>query len=160
MATLGDGLYRINGNSVDHWGVREGLPDNFVTMLFEDSESDLWIGMRTGGLGRWKDTFLIPYEPPDLVSGYLASAISEDPEDGSLLLGTWRSGILRLRQGRAGRFPMLYNPLWISVRALAVDARGNTWVAVGPGEIDQYDGERYRLHRLPGDMRGANRRRC
>ena len=153
VATLGDGLYRINGNSVDHWGVREGLPDNFVTMLFEDSESDLWIGMRTGGLGRWKDTFLIPYEPPDLVSGYLASAISEDPRDGSLLLGTWRSGILRLRQGRAGRFPMLYNPLWISVRALAVDARGNTWVAVGPGEIDQYDGKRYRLHRLPGDMR-------
>ncbi len=153
VATWGNGLYRVNGKSVDHWGVREGLPDDFVTMLFEDREGDLWIGMRTGGLGRWKDTFLVPYDPPHLASGYLASAITQDPRDDSLLLGTWRSGILRFQNERMEHFPMLYNPLWISVRALAVDARGNTWVAVGPGEVDRYDGRRYRLHRLPGNMR-------
>ena len=102
VATWGNGLYRVNGKSVDHWGVQEeGLPDNFVTILFEDHEGDLWIGMRTGGLGRWKDTFLVPYEPPHLVSGYLASAITGDPTDGSLLLGAWRSGILRFLQERA-----------------------------------------------------------
>jgi signal transduction histidine kinase/ligand-binding sensor domain-containing protein len=152
VATWGNGLYRVNGKSVDHWGVREGLPDNFVTMLFEDREGDLWIGMRTGGLGRWKDTFLVPYEPRHLPSGYFASAVTEDPRDGSLLLGTWRSGIFRFQDGRMDPFPMLYNPLWISVRALAMDTRGNTWVGVGPGEIDQYDGRHYRLHHLPGDM--------
>src|SRR5579872_4668693 len=157
VATWGHGLYRISGKSVDHWGVREGLPDNFVTVLFEDREYNLWIGMRTGGLGRWKDTFIVPYEPPDLVSDYFASAVCENPRDGSLLLGTWRSGILRLSRDhmrdRSARFPMLYNPLWISVRALAVDAHGRTWEGVGPGEVDEYDGSRYRIHRFPGDMR-------
>ncbi len=142
VTTWGDGLYRVSGKSVEHWGA-------------QDREGDLWIGMRTGGLGRWKETFIVPYDTPELTSGYLASAVTEDRRDGSLLLGTWRSGILRFRQERMERFPMLYNPLWISVRALAADARGSTWAAVGTGEIDEYDGARYHVHRLPGDMRAS-----
>lgn len=48
IGTPGDGLYlyRVADGKMEHFGVKEGLPDNTIRSITSDSSGDLWIGTR------------------------------------------------------------------------------------------------------------------
>ena len=48
VGTESQGIYRIHGHTVDHFGVADGLSSNFVNTFYEDHEGDLWIATSRG----------------------------------------------------------------------------------------------------------------
>jgi len=43
VGTESQGIYRIHGQTVDHFGAADGLSSNFINAFYEDHEGDLWI---------------------------------------------------------------------------------------------------------------------
>ena len=48
VATVNNGLYRIRGKTVDHFGLAEGLSSNTVLNLYEDQEGIIWAATSSG----------------------------------------------------------------------------------------------------------------
>src|SRR5271165_55005 len=48
VATLNNGLYRIRGKTVDHFGLADGLSSNTVLNLYEDQEGIIWAATSSG----------------------------------------------------------------------------------------------------------------
>ena len=48
VGTGSDGLYRIHGDSVDHYGRADGLSSDDVTGIFQDREGSVWIATSEG----------------------------------------------------------------------------------------------------------------
>ncbi|MBR5655141.1 MAG: response regulator [Prevotella sp.] len=105
-----------------------------VTSLLEDNEGNLWIGFDGGGLMRKTPTgnvtmFSVPpysstYEG---TTGGLVTALAQQ-KDGSVLVGTYGSGIARFDGHRL--VPMWRDVTSIKyVKAITPDLHGNLWVA-------------------------------
>src|SRR5208283_4856457 len=54
IGTTGEGLFRITGNVVDHYGRAEGLSSNSVDAVFEDREGILWAA-GPGAIDKFRD---------------------------------------------------------------------------------------------------------
>jgi len=52
-------MYRVSDDSVTHWSIENGLPNNNVRAFHEDSEGRLWIGTYGGGLVCYVDDSFI-----------------------------------------------------------------------------------------------------
>lgn len=141
--TWGQGVFRL-GEGEERWTSREGLPDDFVRSLAEDGEGNLWIGMRGGGMGRWKNPRLVPYGAPEGLAGNYATTVAMDRAD-QLWLGTWRGGLYRLRGERFEAQPAPVPVPDFTVRALAFDREGRPWIGNWEG-LFQLDGDRYRRY--------------
>ena len=48
VGTESQGIYRIHGRTVDHFGAADGLSSNFVNTFYEDHEGDLWVATSRG----------------------------------------------------------------------------------------------------------------
>jgi streptogramin lyase len=48
LGTEGNGLFRISGNAVEHYGRAEGLSSNIVQSLFQGREGLLWVTTSNG----------------------------------------------------------------------------------------------------------------
>ena len=55
------GLVRIGAGATRTYGTPNGLPDDFVRALHEDSQGHLWIGTRGGGVSRLADPTLASF---------------------------------------------------------------------------------------------------
>jgi signal transduction histidine kinase/ligand-binding sensor domain-containing protein len=137
----GKGLYRIQGGRVDHWSSAQGLPDDSIRTLAEDNEGNLWIGMRSGGLGCWRDTPIVPLGAPEGLAGNYASIVANGP-DRSLWLATWRSGLYRLSNGSLQSLPVPLPTIYFTARALAFDRQGHAWIGNWEGLLE-FDGRAY-----------------
>lgn len=85
FATRGGGVARFNGNDFKVFTTNDGLVNNFVSSLFQDSKQNVWIGTSNGvsqynGI-RFRNFFLEGQNFPVTVS-----SISE--QNGNLFLGT------------------------------------------------------------------------
>jgi ligand-binding sensor domain-containing protein/two-component sensor histidine kinase len=141
--TWGQGVFRL-GESEERWTAQDGLPDDFVRSLAEDGEGNLWIGMRGGGMGRWKNPRLLPYGVPEGLAGNYASTVAMDRAN-ELWFGTWRGGLYRLRGERFEAQPAPVPVADFTVRALAFDREGRPWIGNWEG-LFQFDGGRYRRY--------------
>ncbi len=153
IGTRHDGLWRLAGKDLAHWGAREGLPDEFIRSLFIDDEQDLWIGMLTGGLSRWREGALAPLGPPEGFSTtYAANALADS--HGDLWLGTGDNGVFRKHNGRL----LPFNPpglrLTTPIRALAEDRKGQVWIGTWFDGVYRYDGRAYRHYLLGTESPG------
>jgi ligand-binding sensor domain-containing protein len=117
-----------------------GLADDFVHAIYEDTEHNLWIGTRGGGLTRFRTTVLKPVGIPEGVDGNCASAALGDGE-GNVWLGTWRSGLFQWRNHRAKQmWPSELSTILIN--SLALDSSHNLWIGSFDGlyELNHRDG--------------------
>ncbi|MBL8215493.1 MAG: ATP-binding protein [Bryobacterales bacterium] len=126
-ATWGFGLFRIVDGRAEAFTIDHGLPDNFVHVLYEDREANLWIGTRAG-LSRWKSTPIIPFGTTEGLGGQFLSSLSGDAQ-GNIWMGTWRSGLYRVRDGRPERVPLPQPDLRVLVRATASAPDGTLWMS-------------------------------
>ena len=60
VGTLGDGLFRIRGNVVEHYGRAESLSGDSVNDLFEDREGILWV-TTTNGIDSFRDPNVVNF---------------------------------------------------------------------------------------------------
>ena len=132
IATDDSGVYRIHGESVDHYGTAEGLSEpDAVLALFEDKEGIVWVST-TNGLDSFRDRNILTFSHAeglsrDDVFSVLAS------RDGTIWAGNVESldylkkGMmmvpLRRGDGLAGN----------QVASLLEDRKGQIWAGVDDG---------------------------
>ena len=113
------------------YATENGLPNEFMTLIFEDSKGDLWFG-GFGGLSKFKDGHFINYTVKNGLAGNYIRTIYEDKE-GVLWIGTYDEGLSRFKDGRFVNFKAengLYNN---GVFAIEEDDRGYFWISSNGG---------------------------
>ena len=127
-----DGVARFDGVRFVAFGMRDGMWNGPVNVLFEDREGALWIGTAGGGLVRLQNGQFSTFTTRDGLPSDTVLALVEDTE-GRLWIGTeaglgfWKNGQPTTLDG-TGTFQDRPVP------ALFKDARGEIWVgATGAG---------------------------
>jgi diguanylate cyclase (GGDEF)-like protein len=113
------------------YSVKDGLPNEFMTFIFEDSKGKLWFG-GFGGLSEFRDGKFINYTTKEGLAGNYVRTIYED-ETGTFWVGTYDEGMSRFKDGKFVNYKAengLYNN---GVFAIEEDARGIFWISSNRG---------------------------
>jgi PAS domain S-box-containing protein len=126
VGTLNQGIYRIQGDKIDHFRSSDGLSGDAVTRLFQDREGNIWIAT-SRGIDSLHDLRVVSFSTrqglgADQVNSVLAS------RDGTVWIGNYGLDVLRSgkitsiqpRNGLPGR----------AVTSLLEDRAGRLWVGV------------------------------
>jgi signal transduction histidine kinase/ligand-binding sensor domain-containing protein len=127
VGTASDGIFRISGNSVDHFSNADGLSSDSVERFFEDREGTLWIAS-TKGIDSFRDLPVVSFSikeglASDSISTILASREGGVWIGGAEALGLLREGHLsaiRSNQGLPGR----------DITTMFEDHLGRLWIGV------------------------------
>ena len=111
--------------------VKDGLPNEFMTTIFEDSKGTLWFG-GFGGLSRFADGQLTNYTTTEGLVGSYVRSIHEDA-DGALWIGTYNEGLSCFKDGRFVNYTAEHGLYNNGVFAIEEDARGNFWISSNRG---------------------------
>lgn len=111
--------------------VKDGLPNEFMTTIFEDSHGVLWFG-GFGGLSKFTNGTLTNYTTTDGLTGSYVRSIYEDT-DGTLWIGTYDEGLSRFKDGKFVNYKPEHGLYNNGVFAIQEDARGNFWISSNRG---------------------------
>ncbi|MCG6191032.1 hybrid sensor histidine kinase/response regulator transcription factor [Maribellus maritimus] len=121
--------------SFDIFFQENGLPNNQIQCIYQDSKGWLWIGT-SQGLSRFDgynfENFIPNSDDTNSLNGNLVRVITED-KDGNLLVGTEHGG-LNIFDREKERFSQSYKAYEklidrdVSVNAIEKDRYGNTWI--------------------------------
>ncbi|HKJ28169.1 MAG TPA: two-component regulator propeller domain-containing protein, partial [Anaerolineales bacterium] len=128
----------------------DGLADNNVWTVYEDSSNFMWFGT-AGGLNRYDaynfQTFKKEIQNKNSLSENLVRTILED-QHGNIWVGTWEGG-LNFIDGRSGEITQyLHSPDdpgsigGNSIRTLLEDQQGRIWVGTANGGLNLYNPEK------------------
>ncbi len=136
---------------LDHWRVEDGLPQNTVTGITQDGSGYLWVATRKG-LARFDGAHFKPIHSAgdlDLRNVRLTSVLPEP--DGSVWVGTYGEGVVRVLGGVATRYGeaegVPHDVVWDVTR----DREGRVWLA-SSGGARYFDGQRWQAPALPPDV--------
>ena len=131
VGTRGDGLFRIRGTSVEHYGLAEGLSGDSVQALYEDREGILWV-TTTNGIDSFRDAAITTFSKleglgNDEALGVLASRDGATwvANKGSLDHIDKEGAVSSIRRGKG--LP------GDQVSAMLEDRAGNLWMGVYDG---------------------------
>jgi signal transduction histidine kinase/ligand-binding sensor domain-containing protein len=140
VGALNNGLYRIHGNTVDHFGLSDGLSGNSVEALYEDQQGIIWVATANGLDSFWDPQVTTYSETEGLGAGGLNSVAVF--HDGTVWLA------------RDGSLDSIHNGTVVSigkkdglpgntVTSLLEDREGRLWVGVDDG-LYTYENRRFR----------------
>lgn len=113
------------------YAVKDGLPHDFMTFIFEDSKGVMWFGGH-GGLSRFENGVFKNYTKAHGLVGNYVRTIYEDA-DGTFWIGTYDEGMSRFKDGVFVNYKEengLYNS---GVFAIEEDANGFFWISSNRG---------------------------
>jgi PAS domain S-box-containing protein len=153
VGTLNHGIYRIQGNKVDHFHASDGLSGDAVSSLFQDREGNIWVAT-SRGIDNFHDLRVASFSTrqglsADQVNSVLAS------RDGTVWIGNYGLDILRSgkitsiqpRNGLPGR----------EMTSLLEDRAGRLWVGIDQ-ELSVYEqGKFTKIHARDGSPLGTVR---
>jgi len=130
IGTLQSGLYLIPGDGRPpvHFGLENGLPQNWVRFLYEDREGTLWAGAGSAGLVSIRTSPFAVVPLPDETLGCSALSVAAEP-DGSLWVGTDGAALYHhtdqgwVHYGADEGLPNAYIP------SVAVSPEGAVWAS-------------------------------
>ena len=170
IGTDSNGLYRVNGSHVDHYGVSNGLSDDTVNGFFEDREGNIWV-TTSQGIDRFRSTRTISYSLNEGLSSSSVGAVLA-ARDGTVWISNFRSldalhpdGSVTSRHGGRG-FPgqptgSLTGDLPRSIPAgadffpgqsvgsLMEDRKNRIWMGIDSG-LEIFDGHTFTRLEKPG----------
>jgi ligand-binding sensor domain-containing protein/signal transduction histidine kinase len=122
IGTIGHGIYKYSKNEFSQMTAPESLPSNTVLNLFEDIESNIWVGTQAGML-RLSKTPIQTVTLPD-AGDYDAETVYGDP-NGDLWIAA--ANLFRFRDGKATsvRLPGISG---VRIRNVFRDNEGALWI--------------------------------
>jgi ligand-binding sensor domain-containing protein/tRNA A-37 threonylcarbamoyl transferase component Bud32 len=136
IGTDDQGLFQWNEstNSCRVYKQEDGLPDNVIRSIYQDSEGNLWVGTAKG-LCQFKDNRFIPCLIGDEAEKESFSAILEDSKK-NLWIGTTK-GLFQLKEGKAIPYPIRKDSPTV-IRAIFEDRDKNLWIATTDKGLIRY----------------------
>ena len=143
MGTIGNGLFRIRGKVVEHYGRADGLSSDSVNSLFEDREGILWV-TTSNGIDSFRDPQVTTFSSleglgPDAAYGVLAS------RDGTIWVANGDSLDHIERNGTVSSIRWGKGLPGDQVSSMLEDRAGNLWVGVYDGLYLLKDGHFRRI---------------
>jgi signal transduction histidine kinase/ligand-binding sensor domain-containing protein/CheY-like chemotaxis protein len=89
-----NGLARWRGAEVEHYMLADGLTDESVSAIFEDRDSNVWVGTIGGGLNLFSTGSFSVLGVPEGIPSDIVQVVREDSR-GNMWLGT-RAGLTRI----------------------------------------------------------------
>jgi signal transduction histidine kinase len=121
----------------------DGLSNDLITTLYEDSKGNLWIGT-FGGLSRLTNEEFTTFTTNDGLSSDAVISLYED-SDGTLWIGTNGGGLNRMKDGKFTTFTTSNGLLDDVVYRILEDGRNNLWLScrkgifhIGKKELDEF----------------------
>ena len=131
-AATNKGLVRFrDAKLINQYSTPEGLPNEFMTFVFEDSKGVMWFG-GYGGLSKFENGKFTTFTKNDGLVGNYVRTIYEDAR-GVMWIGTYDEGLSRFADGKFTNYKEengLYNS---GVFAIEEDDRGNFWISSNRG---------------------------
>ena len=144
MGTRQNGVYRVYGERVDHFGNADGLSSNVVNGFFEDREGNVWAAT-SRGLDCFRDSSIVTFST--ITDGVAATSVGTvlASDDGTVwVAGT--QGLDAIRGDEVTSIPVPgrgMNTLW-------QDHAGRLWAGIRAG-LTIFDGGQFRtVNRLDG----------
>lgn len=116
---------------VAEYNTTNGLPNEFMTVIFEDSHGTLWFG-GYGGVSRIENGRFVNLTSRDGLVGDHVRTIFED-RDGVLWFGTYDQGLSRFKDGRFSNYDIDEGLFSSGVFAIEEDDAGAFWITSNQG---------------------------
>ncbi|MEQ1603534.1 MAG: diguanylate cyclase [Pyrinomonadaceae bacterium] len=116
---------------VAHYSTNEGLPNEFMTFIFEDTKGVLWFG-GYGGLSRFESGQFTNYTKKEGLVGNYVRTIYED-KDGAFWIGTYDEGMSRFKDGKFVNYTESNGLYSSGVFAIEEDEAGYFWISSNRG---------------------------
>ena len=139
IATYGNGIYRIHGQTVDHFGRSDGLSSDAVFDLHEGDDGIVWAAT-SDGIDNFRDLPVTTFSTPEGLGRKGAGSVMAS-KDGTV----WVASVGTLDFIRNGVISSVRVP-GQQVSSLLEDHQGNIWVGVDDGLFIYKDG---RFRRIP-----------
>jgi len=127
-AATNKGLLKFNDYQLTaQYSVKDGLPNESMTFIFEGSKGLLWFG-GYGGMSKYEDGRFTNYTTKEGLTGNYVRTIYED-QDGVFWIGTYDEGLSRFKDGKFVNYKEengLYNS---GVFAIEEDDAGYFWIS-------------------------------
>jgi ligand-binding sensor domain-containing protein len=148
FATSGAGLFTFDGGKWASYTKKNGLPDDEVNVVAQDTDGSMWVGTSLGVAhlkdGKWK-----VYRTTDGLANDKVLAIAVDAS-GVKWFGTFGGGVSRFDGAQWRTFGSLpEGPRSAFVLSARADAAGHLWFGTHDG-ASMYDGTSW-THFAPGD---------
>lgn len=159
------GIYRFSANGSGSpltgsklkkiYGTRDGIANEGIFRLFEDTAGDIWFGTLgdpTASLNRLdrKTDKLTIFTPADNIPMSGPTAFANGPS-GDIWIGFYTGGLARYRDGRFTQYTTADGLPAGMVRHLFFDSKKRLWIGTsvgGVGRVDDIDAERPRFESL------------
>jgi PAS domain S-box-containing protein len=139
IATYGNGIYRIHGQTVDHFGRADGLSSDAVFDLYESGDGIVW-SATSNGIDNFRDLPITTFSTSEGLGRDGANSVVAT-KDGTV----WVANLGSLDFIRNGAVSSVRVP-GTQVGSLLEDHAGNTWVGVDDRLFIYKDG---RFRRIP-----------
>ncbi|MDB6124564.1 MAG: hypothetical protein JWQ71_3557 [Pedosphaera sp.] len=127
LGAEGGKLYRMNGDTIE-FVLEVGDKVSFISAIFEDSRSNLWVGFTGGGgVGRMRGGDPRQWEELKEFPVKDVRSIAET-SDGAIWFGTYYGGATRYQGGRYTQYTMREGLPADYVRCLYADKNGSLWM--------------------------------
>jgi ligand-binding sensor domain-containing protein len=133
----------INPQTLDKWEYftkSDGLPENFVWSLLEDSQGRIWIGTLNEGIAMYDGTTFTKYNTGNVLHNNSILCIYED-RDGLIWFGTYE-GISIYEDGEFTNYPTIAGSS-IEIYDIIQDNGGLYWFGTGYYGVLFYNGSSF-----------------
>ena len=129
-----------NGETFTHFTEKEGLSNNWVWSILEDSNGNLWFGTN-GGVSMYDGKIFTHFTTNEGLSGNQVRSILED-RHGNLWFAT-RNGVSKYNGETFTHFTTKEGLSDNKVHSILEDSNGNLWFGTNGGGVSKYNGETF-----------------
>jgi ligand-binding sensor domain-containing protein/signal transduction histidine kinase len=149
------GLWRWNDGGLSRVGSHDGLAQDFVETIFEDSEGTLWVGMHLRGVSQLYGGLFLSYTRAEGLLHDVVWTVAE-ARDGTIWAGTENGGVNRFRDGMWQQVAVAGELQPGVVAAVAPETEQRAWVGTYGKGLYFVDGKSVRSYTeangLPNDF--------
>ncbi|MGB3078453.1 MAG: two-component regulator propeller domain-containing protein, partial [Saprospiraceae bacterium] len=140
MGSEGNGLIKFDQASFTFYTDVNGLADNSIMCILQDSKGNLWIGTRKG-VSKFDGKSFINFTKSQGLAGDYVSCILED-KPGEFWIGT--EGGLSFYDGKSfTNYSMSSELIGNNIKSLVKDKDDHLWIGTYGGGLTRYDGKSF-----------------
>ena len=145
VGTYDQGIYRIQGDDVDHFGSNDGLSSDSVNAFCEDSEGNMWVAT-SRGVDSFRDLKVVSFSAREGLAGKAASPVLSS-RDGTVWIGS-EVALNYVRHGKIGSIRPEQGLPGQRITSLFEDRDSRLWIGTDRG-LYTYKQEKFRPIRRP-----------